>query len=270
MKNNKKLGIILFSMAVCLILIVLTAYVHGVANNPESTSESLDAPTSIVTEFVVPDWVTADWDDFTDYSSIIEEYRNFAEYAVEFKYNGEQEGTLWYDWSGMGALIAVNPYHLDGSVKTRGNFGYALKDLNGNGNDELILLLRNYTVMAIFSMVDGKPKLLDEFWSRHQCAIDDSGLLYVLSSGGGACLEYAVYSISQDGTKLLPVEQFGKCNGYFKVIDGKRHDIGERHEISESEFDELYKRFPFFNATTAEEITKNSGIEFIPLFETKS
>jgi hypothetical protein len=60
--------------------------------------------------------------------------------------------------------------------KVRSNFGYALEDLNRDGTLELILLLDSYTVLAIFTTVEGNPKLLDAYWPKYRCALFGSGL----------------------------------------------------------------------------------------------
>ena len=52
-----------------------------------------------------------------------------------------------------------------GKQLTKEDFGYVIQDLNENGSPELILIMGDSVVCAIFSMLDNKPKLLDEFSS---------------------------------------------------------------------------------------------------------
>ena len=61
------------------------------------------------------------------------------------------EGTKEYEWRGA-IIVAVTTLRLSTNV-----LGYAFCDLNKNGNDEMLLLLDDYTVLAIFSFADGKP-----------------------------------------------------------------------------------------------------------------
>ena len=255
MKNNYKKIIYRFFAVFVLIVIFLS----GCKNNQTERTELPSTSETILEsqDIVVPDWVTVNLDKFADYPSIIEEYRRFAEYAAEFEYNGEPEGGLWYNWGGLGEVIAVN---INDSNITKNEFGYAIKDLNGNGNNELILILKDYTIMAIFSMADGNPKLLDYFWPRHRCAIYDTGMLYTLSSGGAVFWECTIWQISQDGNELLAIEKYGSEDGLYKILDG------EKQYISESEMDNFHEKFPILHDITAREITKNSGLEFISLF----
>ena len=229
----------------------------------DDTVNGLNPPIS--ENFVVPDW-------FTDYPSIIEEYRIFIDYIIddnfEYAYKNSifesPNGELIYNWSCM--MIEANIWYKYLSEKKPDSFGYALKDLNGNGTPELILLSKDYYVFAVFSLVDNKPYLLDVFWPRHSCVIYDSGLLYNHSSGGATLWDYRTQRISQDGRELLLVELYGDDgsylgDGFYKVIDGKKY------VIDRSEIDDALKwlRIPF--EATADEIAKNSGLEYIPLTE---
>jgi len=241
-----------------IVLIIIVALLSSCNSNPtKNISEPQD--------FVVPDWTT-------DYISIVEEYRKFVDYiinedfesAIDNNIFSTPDSSLSYNWSCM--IGETNIWYYRDFPKAEGAFGYALEDLNGNGNNELILLLRDYTVLAIFSMTNENPKLIDAFWPRHKCAIYDTGLLYTLSSSGADSWYYKIQQISQDGSNLLDLEEYGsKVDGehqnYYKVIDGKTHDI------SKAEFDEFQEKFPSLLDTTASEITKNSGIKFIPLFD---
>lgn len=101
--------------------------------------------------------------------------------------------------------------------------GYCMKDLNGDGVDELLLLIENlngkgisslhYNIIGIFTMQDGKPLLLDHgaVW------IDENGRIYK-----NVYDNPEVYKISADGTSLELVEHFGKEENdgnivYFKM-----------------------------------------------------
>ena len=211
---------------------------------------------------------------FKEYQPIIEEYRKYIDYALNNGIENAPESNIsefsgynfWYGvclWYSMWRYSSLNNDDFD----RRNSFGYALKDLNENGSTELILLLKDYTVLAVFSLVDNKPNLLDIFWNRHSCVIYDSGLLYTHSSGGANYWDYKIQRISQDDSELLFVEQYGDNgsytgDGYYKMVNG------EEYPISESELEEALKRIRYilFEAT-ADEIAEISGLEYIPLFD---
>ena len=286
MKDMKKA---ISMVLVFIMLSMMIAFLPGCGGNPPENSgtvsetpptasadEPTDKPIAELTPsesnpyIVVPESIPPDG--FIDYQAVIEEYRRFAGYAIEFDkdyYRNVPDSDLWHNRGFMGGLVALaNTYKSTPLSITKEEYGYAFKDLNGNGDCELILLLRDYTVLAVFSTVDGKPKLLDMFWPRHRCAIYDSGLLYTHSSGGAYNWADRIQQISPSGDELILLEEFG-VDGYieaeekayyYKLVDG------EKLRISETELGEFRERYLGLTGGTVNEITKNSGIEFIPLF----
>ena len=123
--------------------------------------------------------------------------------------------------------------------------GYAAKDLNGDGVDELVLLNNEYYIIAIFSYANGKPILLGNYMPRGSCWIDGDGLLHENSSGGADHSTNAIYKIGDGGKKLELIVEYG-TNGhkwvedvaytvYYKLIDGEKTVITEdelRHMIN--------------------------------------
>ena len=197
------------------------------------------------------------YDQFTSYASILEEYRRVATYAIEDQGKGES----WYTNEWLGGLIKSN----SGKAPIKDDFGYAIHDLNGNGNPELILMLREYIILAIFSTVDGKLTLLDDFEARHYCAIDSSGMIFTHTSGGATTWSYSIQKISPDDSQLLLVEEYGNDgsatgDGYYKIENGEPIPIDK-----EALDDFLETNFHDFQASVVE-MTKNSGTEFIALF----
>ena len=85
------------------------------------------------------------------------------------------EGTKEYEWESA-MIVALTTLRLSTNVP-----GYAFCDLNKNENDEMLLLLDDYTVLAIFSFADGNPILLDKYWNRKKCAINEDGTIQGLA-----------------------------------------------------------------------------------------
>ena len=107
------------------------------------------------------------------------------------------EGTQEFEWWSA-ILGAAGSYHLSTNVP-----GYAFCDLNNSGNDELILLLDDYTTLAIFSFADDKPILLDNYWNRKKCTIAADGTLQVYGSSGVAISSFSIFKISDDDKELV-------------------------------------------------------------------
>ncbi len=137
------------------------------------------------------------------------------------------EGTKEYEWES--AIIgAVARFHLSTNVP-----GYAFCDLNKNGNDEMLLLLDDYTVLAIFSFADGKPILLDNYWNRKKCTIDGDGTVQVYGSGGADTSSFSIFKISDNDKELVPLEEYGTDGHdpetlhphYYKISNGTKISI---------------------------------------------
>ncbi len=198
------------------------------------------------------------------YEDILEGFREYATYIINDDVQTAcDEGvfvpsfideTNVYRWGCMQAELSI--WHYRSIPKEQGSFGYALEDLNGDGSDELILLLIDYSVLAIFTTVGGEVRLVDAYWPRHDCMISDDGTLYTLSSGGAANWVSRIEYISPESGELEVLEECG-CdgqNGYYTVVDGEFCYV--------EDITELGGEYPEWSCET----TKNSGIVFLPLF----
>lgn len=219
------------------------------------------------TEVTVKKETQTEW--FHDYSSIIAEYQKFAEVLInehidsfpdyiDFSSPEENDKELTYDWGCMSAeMITWSSQSLS---KDNDYFGYAFKDLNKDNNEELILLTKDFDILAIFTTINNKPKLVDAYWSRHRCAIYDSNTLYTHSSGGAANFCYRLQEISQNSGELVTLKEYGcDTDHYYKIING------EKSSISESEYHEFSETYPALFRDVAVDFNINSNIDFVPL-----
>ncbi len=172
------------------------------------------------------------------------------------------EGTKEYEWES--AIIgAVASFHLSTNVP-----GYAFCDLNENGNDEMLLLLDDYTVLAIFSFSDGKPILLDNYWNRKRCTIDVDGTIQVYGSSGADTSSFSILKISDDDKELLLLEEYGTDGydpealhpHYYKISNGTKISITVL-EYAAALSQGIYSSVD----NLAEHTKENADFEFIPL-----
>jgi hypothetical protein len=262
--NKKGECIIMKRILICVITLCCLLTACSVSNEtlPNTQDISVLESTKSKVYEIVPEGTPLD--EFADYDSIIEEYHRFAGYAIEFDdeyYKQVDDLDLWYNRGWMGWFIACFSIS---RIEGKEDFGYAIKDLNGNGSPELILAMGDQVIRAIFALIDDKPKLLDEFGDKHHCEIDSSGIFYIRTTSGGDLTKFASYQISQNDEELVLIDEFG-TNGhdmdtletfYYKMMNGFEQ------RITSEEFDELYDRF--FDDSHS---TKNSEIKFTPLFE---
>lgn len=150
--------------------------------------------------------------------------------------------------------------------------GYAIKDLNRDGVDELVLLNNDYQIIAILSTVDRKPVLLDAYTPNSSCWIDGDGYLHHCESNGAGSSSHTVYQIPIESTALISVIEYGmdrheSINGsaltkYYKLTDGKKI------ELSEEDYRQIDKSYGTYLGTySGPTATKEcSGLVFTPLF----
>ncbi|MBQ8212508.1 MAG: hypothetical protein IJZ80_00735 [Clostridia bacterium] len=224
---------------------------------------------------------------FDDYESVIDLYKNVIQicfnyedskdahekYAADLGITDESEkalfGTLltsaYLFYPGRGAEFPHSPHH-------KLSCGYAIKDLNGDGIDELIFMTEEGHVTAIFSMENGTPILLDHFIPRGRCWIDGDGRIHFNGSGGADSSINAVYQVASGGGSLELIAEFG-LNGHEWVGDTAvtkyyKLEKGEKVSISEDELDALTKQYGAHLGyeQCAAATKEQAGLTFIPLF----
>lgn len=171
-----------------------------------------------------------------------------------------------------------SPATLDpASSSYKPNTGYALKDLNDDGTNELIFLC-DYEVMAIFSVHEGAPCLLrhyeniDSTWKLQSAWIDENGYVHEVKNKTGIRFAHEVYQVAPDGATLALIEEFGTRSEdtiacvfdtlYYKLENGKTT------EITQSAYQVLEHLYgAYVDLQTNAENTKTSlQNHFTPLF----
>ena len=174
----------------------------------------------------------------------------------------DTEETKEYEWESA-IIVALTTLRNSTSVP-----GYAFCDLNKNGNDEMLLLLDDYTVLAIFSFADGNPILLDKYWNRKKCAINEDGTIQVCGNSSTAISSYSIFRISEDDKELVLSEEYG-MDGYdidtdtyycYKILNGTKTSITVL-EYTAALSQDIYS----FGENLAEHTKTNANIEFVPL-----
>lgn len=197
---------ILFSLSAC--------------NKKESYKDVPQAYVEILQKY---DMATSEMDPFS-----FEEKYNNGEFDITV-----ENSDIGYTWRYM--LADLDNYPSD-------SFGYILKDINGDSVEELFLVGGDHTVLAIFTIIDNNPFLLDAFWSRYKGFILDTNEIYVLISDGAQYFEYTIKKLNDSGDSFETRISFGYDRGnYYKIIDN------QNSEISQTEFKELLKSHPLKN-----------------------
>ena len=224
---------------------------------------------------------------YTNYNRVLDLYRKVTEicrtyedtkdaderYAAELGISDESEKEIlsklltsaYLYYSGRGEEDSVSPHY-------KASYGYAIKDLNHDGKDELVLLTEDYRVLAIFSKSTGKDVLLGSYMPRHSCWIDGRGLLHVCGSGGADVSSHAVYQIAMGGAALEPIVAFGTSGHEWidntPVLKYYKTESGHEIEIDKTEYDTLQNQYgTYLGSLAGPSVTKDhSGLCFTPLF----
>ena len=138
--------------------------------------------------------------------------------------------------------------------------GYILKDLNRDGNDELIILSRDSLksdgyknfddmIYAVYTVRNGKPIRVLESWTRSRKYLCADGGIYCEGSDGAAYTTYCIYDI-KDGQKVLregiqtSIKEIG--NEKYKDIYlrmTEEHVYYDGEEISEEQAEKDLERY---------------------------
>ena len=257
----------------CLIMIILLFS----CNNNNTNEKENNHTNSNATNKIPSD--NAEEENVSDYSKILNMYRGIIEilpnyvdskeamdnYCSEMGIVDEEEKELFKE-------IFGSTFDFKKSLPYKFSCGYAIKDLNGDGVDELVLLNNEYYIIAVFSYADAKPVLLGNYRTRHSAWIDEKGWIHENGSGGADNSMNAVYKIADGGASIELIAEFG-TNGhewigdtaytkYYKLVNG------EKAEITESEYNNLSEQYcNYLGSVKGAAATKAySGLEFISMF----
>ena len=220
--------------------------------------------------------------DFSSYDAVLESYEKIiglilyfeqkkwveGEYDALFEFESDEDYYIFQD-----LLLAIARNKPD-SYKEGGenSFGYAKKDLDGNGIEELILMSDSYSLIAIFTEKDGKAVLVSAFAGDYKTWLDENGAIHDRYATEGISEYNAQYSIRMlEGDRLCDELVFGVEfdpmrleNLIYKLEGGKKNEI-----TTENYFDliDRYETREDLLEVELEYSKRVSGLEFIPLFE---
>ena len=269
-----------FLMCLIVILSFSSCFDPHTSIDPESEnpSSSDEAPIRVETDYGD---VIALYRKVIDACSIYDKENSDSFYAEKYGITDPQEkkffGAFRYEaykhHAGNGAKDCFSPIY-------KLTWGYAKKDLNGDGADELILLNEDYTVIAIFSYVDGKPTViggLNESFSYQRpslenCWIDGDG--YIYTTGPRGFEHKTKYKVAQGGASLEIIADYWlvermEYEPEAHVVTDYYMLMGDEEiEITESEYKALDDQHgKYLGQYAGKEVTAEyAGLTFIPLF----
>jgi hypothetical protein len=114
-----------------------------------------------------------------------------------------------------------------GYIDTDGNdyrvaIGYAYKDINRDGKDELFILNENSDIIALFTLQKNTPVMLFRACDGGKTALDDQGRLMVgrYADRNFRSMEYFVYSLNDKGELVTEEYLLGSQDFCKAMTDG--------------------------------------------------
>ena len=163
--------------------------------------------------------------DFSSYEAILKTYKAISDcYPETFNYRlwlyGEYDNLFAFpnDLAFEYYMQLFNTIRGDGEC-----LGYDEIDLNGDGQDELVLLDEDYSIKAIFTQKDGVPVMWKAF-AYGVCWLDEEGLIHV-DDEKTLGLEYSLYEFTRGGEFNLMSSVLVTQRGRYLTRDGKTEKI---------------------------------------------
>ncbi len=166
------------------------------------------------------------------YDDIIAQYTDL----LTAKHNGEEltapntEGMDEVESSIANTLYGIVNSRQD--AKTVENLGYGYKDMDGNGVPELILLTKYTSILAIFTISNEKPILLEANYGENSSFVFARRNRFLMTRGAIAdnVEEYTFYTCHVDGDQMVYDSVFGEVYDrekqelveHFRMVDGER------------------------------------------------
>ncbi len=194
---------------------------------------------------------------FHSYDDILMRYRTLL--SNEGNHEDQQNAIENLDTNDYTIETALQSLVIN-SYANPNQMGYAICDINGNSQEEFILMDDQYHIYAVFTQVNGTPILLDWFsLNNHYVALDQNGIFYKTGYGKGENSYTKIMQISNGGELETLIEYgYDDAAGEYFIIENNVKRVAKLQEITV-----LKDRYDTFLQDPSG-TTKRSGILFIP------
>ncbi len=148
--------------------------------------------------------------------------------------------------------------------KDPSQMGYATKDINSDGVEELFLTSKSYDFYALFTLDSGKPSLLKTF-DGGRGAIDFDGVVYSWSYSEAEDSYYNRYYLSENGLEGFEVWRTPSADGKYDYFS---YFYGEKKILTENEYNYHINSYNKFSRSSMKDQTRIAGLRVhLPLAE---
>ena len=167
-------------------------------------------------------------------------------------------------WEGAGILDAPH-FAFEDEMFYLDMLGYAVKDINGDGVPELLLLYRESfwnpavpILLSLYTLHEGRAVRLDSYHNARLAHITEDGTVYVAGRSSAVTTSLESYSLEAGAAELTQLTEYtrdfsGSKNVYFEGESG-----GKRKTLSADEYNVMWEKY-FHPA-------KQTEIEFVGFF----
>ncbi|MBQ6714348.1 MAG: hypothetical protein IJN15_02225 [Clostridia bacterium] len=200
---------ILIFMRILVLILVIITILCGCNKTTIDSDINTSRPTEAIEFKIKENLVDNAYDEIISiYETIVGVWRSdwgeegYPNFTIAYESNSlpRPNGAEFFEWSSM-VIEAKYPKNLD--------YGIIFDDINGDGIQELFWVRKDYTILAIFTICDDKPILLEVFWPKHKCSILDNGDLLITDSVGHDGIVYTIMELNKNSNKLTVLRTFG-------------------------------------------------------------
>lgn len=205
------------------------------------------------------------------YKEILSDYEKLVDYRLsktfEEDYNSGKELELsemlsrcivadhlediGYRWNNMLAEMVSGL-----TDPTSKSFGYLLRDINGDGVQELFWVRCDGFILAVFTIYGQKVQIVDAHWQRYKTVVTEEGELYTRSSSGAADTIFEIKKLGANNGELTLVKRFG-TEGVESSTGTVYYEVTEEKKIivDEARFAQLLSIYSFEAGKDWEELS---------------
>lgn len=206
--------------------------------------------------------------DFSSYDAILSTCQMIFTSVEDFNYTGWLYSNAYdnlFSFPNEESFEYYNRLLFASQMNTYDDFypiGYDLIDLNGDAQDELVLLSESYNIKAIFTQKQGVPVMLKGLSSAAHCWLDENGLIRVDFNRNDKA-EFTTYALTLDGELETVFSLLVTKLGRYLTRDGKTEKIPFEESL------ELYDEYCVYpEYVDPNEYTRDvSSLTFTPLSE---
>ena len=128
-------------------------------------------------------------------------------------------------------------------------FGYKMVDVNSDSSAELFFVRSDGRLLAVFTMYEGAPLLVDAYNRSYQCVLRDTGELYIMTVRSDGGYDFKINALNSSTGALNNTISFGQEGSIcYEMIEGSIYTT------SNERLSELRNEYPFEHSSVFEEM----------------